>query len=155
MPLDIREDDLKGPEIRALLETHLTTMAEHSPPESVHALDLDALRAPDITFWSVYDGETLAGCGALRRLTATHGEIKSMHTKEDLRGKGVAGSLVEYILAVARSEGLERLSLETGRLAPFASAQLLYRKFDFKECPPFGDYQPDPFSMCMTLDLTR
>lgn len=118
MPLEIREDDLAGPEIRTLPEAHLATMADHSPPESIHALDLNALRAPGVTFWSVYDEKVLVGCGALRRLTAMHGEIKSMHTAQDHRGKGVARSLVEHILAVARSQGLERLSLETGPPTP-------------------------------------
>lgn len=153
MPLDIREDGLAGSEIRALLEAHLATMDDHSPPESIHALDLNALRAPDITFWSVYDEKVLVGCGALRLLSAIHGEIKSMHTAQDHRGKGVARSLVEHILAVARSQGLERLSLETGTPDAFAPARNLYASFGFRECPPFGDYTDDPFSTCMTLEL--
>lgn len=149
----IREDDLSGPEIIALLEAHLDTMALHSPPESRHALDLDGLKAPDVTFWTVWREVELLGCGALKELDATHGEIKSMHTAEAARGRGVARRMVEHILAEARRRSYARLSLETGSMAAFAPAQNLYSGFGFQYCPPFADYRPDPNSVFMTLEL--
>lgn len=149
----IREDDLTGPEIAALLQAHLDTMALHSPPESIHALDLDALRVPDVTFWTVWDGPDLLGCGALKELDAGHGEIKSMHTAEQHRGRGVARLLVKYILRTARDRGYARLSLETGSMEAFAPARALYARFGFVETGPFGDYAEDPFSVFMTLVL--
>lgn len=149
----VTEDDLRGPEIAALLEAHLDLMRSISPPESVHALDLDALRAPEITFWTVWDGPALLGCGALKELGGGHGEIKSMHTVAAARGKGVARRVVEHILSEARRRGYRRLSLETGSTADFAAAQGLYGAFGFTYCEPFGDYVHDPFSAFMTLDL--
>jgi putative acetyltransferase len=125
----------------------------HSPPESVHALDLDGLRAPDITFWSVWSDRTLVGCGALRQLSSEHGEIKSMHTVADHRGKGVAAALLTHILGEARSRRYRRVSLETGTMEGFAPARALYTRFGFRPCPPFGAYREDPNSVCMTLDL--
>lgn len=128
-------------------------MRSQSPPESVHALDLDGLRVPELTFWSVYDDDVLVGCGALKELEARHGEIKSMHTAAEVRGRGVAAHVVTHILAEARRRGYARLSLETGGTADFSSAHRLYRRFGFTECEPFGDYVLDPFSMFMTLEL--
>ena len=151
--MDIRLDDLAGPQIAALLRTHLDTMAPHSPPESRHALDLTGLRAPDITFWCAWDGDELMGCGALRRLDATHGEIKSMHTAERHRGRGVGAAILDTIIAEARRLGLRRLSLETGSMAAFAPARALYARRGFVECEPFGDYRPDRYSTFMTLEL--
>jgi putative acetyltransferase len=103
--LQIRVDDLSGPEIAELLRAHLATMAMHSPPESIHALDLDALRAPGITFWTVWDGVELLGCGALKEIDSLHGEIKSMHTAARHRGRGVARRMVEHIVRTARERG--------------------------------------------------
>src|SRR5690349_15494980 len=120
MEFTIREDDLDGPEIAALLRAHLDHAAQHSPPESIHALDLDRLRAPEITFWSVWSDGALMGCGALKELGPEHGEIKSMHTARAHRGKGVAARLVEHILAEAKSRGYRRVSLETGSMEGFA-----------------------------------
>ncbi|MGF1594685.1 MAG: GNAT family N-acetyltransferase [Kiloniellaceae bacterium] len=151
--MSIREDDLRGPEIAALLEAHLDLMRSVSPPESVHALDLDALRAPQVTFWTVWDGDTLLGCGALKEIDPTHGEIKSMHTAQAARGKGVARRLLQHVVDTARQRGYRRLSLETGSTADFAAAQGLYGSFGFEVCGPFADYVLDPFSVFMTLEL--
>jgi putative acetyltransferase len=149
----IREDDLRGPEIAALLEAHLNLMRSISPPESVHALDLDALRAPEITFWTVWDGAILLGCGALKEIDPAHGEIKSMHTAQAARGKGVARRLLQHVLEEARQRGFRRLSLETGATGDFAAARGLYAGFGFAFCGPFADYALDPFSVFMTLEL--
>jgi putative acetyltransferase len=149
----IREDDLSGPEIAALLKVHLDHMHATSPPESAHALDLDGLRVPEITFWTLWDGATLLGCGALKELDAGHGEIKSMHTAAAARGRGVARRLLQHIIETARQRGYRRLSLETGSTAEFAAAQGLYRGFGFQDCGPFAGYVLDPFSVFMTLEL--
>lgn len=153
MNLSIREDDLTGPAIAGLLQTHLDFTAEQSPPESVHALDLEELRAPEITFWSAWDGETLLGCVAVKELGPGHGEIKSMHTAAAARGRGVARKLMEHLLAEARRRGYGRLSLETGSMESFAAARRLYESFGFVTCAPFGDYVLDPYSEFMTLEL--
>lgn len=149
----IRTDDLTGEQIRALLEEHLRHMHEISPPESVHALDLAALRAPDISFWSAWDGTQLLGCVALRQLDARHGEIKSMRTAASQRRRGVGRALLSHVMAEARRRGMDRLSLETGAEPEFAPARALYRSFGFAECPPFGAYGPDPNSVFMTCRL--
>lgn len=151
--LSIREDDLSGPEIAALLRAHMDFAVGQSPIESVHALDLDQLRGPDITFWSAWEGRTLVGCGALKELASDHGEIKSMHTAAAHRGKGVAARLVEHILGVARARGYRRVSLETGTPAAFEPARALYARYGFRPCPPFPPYRDDPYSVCMTLRL--
>lgn len=149
----IQIDDLTGPEIHALLEEHLANMHALSPPESVHALDLARLRSPDITFWTVWDGPVLLGCGALRQLTPTHGEVKSMRTPQALRGRGAGRAVLQHIIGEARSRGLRRLSLETGSQPGFEPARTLYRSFGFTPCGPFGDYREDPNSFFMTLAL--
>jgi putative acetyltransferase len=154
MDVEIRVDDLRGPEIAALLERHLEHAARHSPRESIHALDLEALRAPGITFWSAWAGGELLGCAALRTLADDHGEIKSMHTAAAHRGKGVGARLVTHLLAEARARGYRRVSLETGTMDGFAAARALYERFGFRPCPPFGDYREDPNSVCMTLELS-
>lgn len=146
----VREDDLSGPEIEALLEVHLDNAALHSPPESVHALDMAALRASDITFWTAWQESNSLGCGALKELIAGHGEIKSMHTAEAHRGKGIAGLLVAKILQVAEIRSYQRVSLETGSMAAYAPARGLYRRFGFEECAPFGEYTADPHNFFMT-----
>ena len=152
---DIREGGLDLPEVQALLRTHLDTMAVHSPPESRHALDLSGLQVAVVTFWTVWDGDALIGCGALKELTPEHGEVKSMHTAAAHRGKGIAARIVEHILAVARARGYTRLSLETGSMEGFAPARGLYERYGFTYCGPFGDYREDPHSVFMTLELTR
>ena len=153
--MHIREDDLTGPEIAALLRAHLATMARNSPPGSNHALDLDALRRPEITFWTVWGGSVLLGCGALKEIDSRHGEIKSMHTAESHRGRGVARKLVDHILFTARERGYTRLSLETGSMEAFAPARALYASFGFEYTGPFEGYVLDPQSVYMTLALPR
>ncbi|WP_332826818.1 GNAT family N-acetyltransferase [Ramlibacter sp.] len=149
----IQIDDLTGAQVHALLEEHLANMYELSPPESVHSLDLSRLRSPDITFWTVWDGALLLGCGALRQLTPTHGEVKSMRTPKALRGKGAGRAVLQHIVDEARSRGYRRLSLETGSQPGFEPARTLYRSFGFTPCGPFGDYREDPNSYFMTLAL--
>lgn len=151
--MQIKLDDLSGPEIRDLLEEHLKNMHEISPPESVHALDIGKLRQPDITFWTVWDDGELLGCGALRELDATHGEVKSMRTSLAHRRKGVARAVLEHIIAEAKSRKYARLSLETGSQKDFEPAQKLYEQFGFRFCPPFADYAEDPNSVFMTKEL--
>lgn len=154
--LRIRVDDLEGPEIRALLEEHLRHMHELSPPESVHALDLSALKQPDVTFWTVWsegDAAELLGCGALKELDPAHGEIKSMRTAAHRRGAGVGRALLAHIVAQARSRGYRRLSLETGSQPGFEPARRLYRSFGFGDCAPFAAYREDPHSVFMTREL--
>jgi putative acetyltransferase len=151
--MQIKLDDLSGPEVRALLEDHLRNMYELSPPESVHALDIDKLRQPDVTFWSVWSGAELLGCGALRELTKQHGEVKSMRVALQHRRKGAARAVLEQIIREARMRSYERLSLETGSMQAFEPAQKLYERFGFIYCPPFGDYVEDPNSVFMTKEL--
>ncbi|RED17284.1 GNAT family N-acetyltransferase [Parasphingopyxis lamellibrachiae] len=146
----IREDDLSGADIAALLEFHIAEAIRHSPPASVHAMPIDRLRGPDVTFWSLWEGEALAGCGALKELAPDHGEPKSMRTAPAFLRRGVGEAILLHLIAEARHRGYRRLSLETGRTEPFAAARTLYRKYDFEECPPFGNYRADDFSMCMT-----
>ncbi len=153
MVLDIREDDLRGREIAELLQAHLALMATLSPPESTHALDLDALRAPDVTFWTAWRDRDLLGAGALKELNSRHGEIKSMHTRAAARGQGVARRMLEHIMAEAVRRGYRQVSLETGSMVAFAPARALYRRYGFKPCPPFADYGDDPNSTFMTLTL--
>ena len=149
----IKIDDLRGPEVALLLTEHLDDMYAVSPPESVHALDLDKLRKPEITFWSVWEGDQLAGCAALKQLAEGHAEIKSMRTANDFRGKGIALKLMEHILAVAAERNYHRLSLETGTQEFFLPARKLYERFGFEYCGPFGDYKEDPYSAFMTKAL--
>lgn len=151
--MNIRTDDLAGTAIRDLLAEHLEGMVDHSPPTSIHALDLDGLRAPEITVWSAWDGDNLLGCGALKELDTKHGEIKSMRTASDRLGRGVASALVRHIIQVAHERGYARLSLETGSGRAFEPAHALYLKHGFEFCGPFADYGPDPFSRFMTLEL--
>lgn len=151
--MNITPDDLSGPAIRALLEEHFAGMLSHSPPGSCHFLDFEGLNAPSVTFWSIWDGDALAGCGALKQLDPHHGEIKSMRTHADHIRKGVAAHMLAHIMAEARSRGMARLSLETGTAEAFAPAISLYRRFGFVDCAPFGDYGPDPFSHFMTREI--
>lgn len=150
---NIKLDDLSGSAIAQLLEDHLRDMHIHSPPESVHALDLDKLREPDITFWTVWSGEKLAGCGALKELDATLGEIKSMRTPPEFRGKGAGKLMLKHIMNEARRRGYKRLSLETGSMAAFEPARRLYESHGFQPCGPFADYILDPNSVFMTIEL--
>lgn len=151
--MHIEIDDLSRPAIHALLNEHLQSMYELSPPESVHALDLGKLRQPEISFWSAWEGSQLLGCGALKALSSTQGEIKSMRTPAALRRHGAGRAILAHIIEVARTRGYERLNLETGNLAAFVPAQKLYESFGFTFCGPFGDYTDDPNSVFMTLKL--
>ena len=150
---EIKLDDLSSPEIAELLAEHLSDMYEQSPPGSVHALDLDELRKPEITFWSVWSGEELAGCGALMELDREHGEIKSMRTANAFRGKGAGKSVLLHIIDEARKRNYKRLSLETGSMAFFDPARRLYESYGFEYCSPFADYVPDPNSVFMSIEL--
>lgn len=151
--MKIEIDDLSRPQIQALLNEHLQSMYALSPPESVHALDLEKLRQPEITFWSVWDGSVLLGCGALKELGSRHGEVKSMRTPSSLRRRGAGRAILAHIIAVARSRHYVRLSLETGSMDAFEPAQRLYESFGFSYCEPFGEYVEDPHSVFMSLCL--
>ncbi|MGF1456915.1 MAG: GNAT family N-acetyltransferase [Alphaproteobacteria bacterium] len=151
--ITIAIDDPDRPDMRALLEAHLAFARGHSPEGSGHALDVDALKAPDMTLWSAREGADLLGCAALKELAPTHGELKSMHTRLSHRGRGVARALVAHVIDEARRRGYTRLSLETGKSEDFAPAQMLYAALGFTPCPPFGPYLGDPFSYCMTRDV--
>lgn len=149
----IEVDDLSRPEVHALLREHLQDMHEISPPGSVHALDLDALRTPDITFWSVWDACVLVGCGALKELDRTHGEIKSMRTPAGLRRRGAGRAVLAHIIEEAHRRHYRRLSLETGSMNAFAPAHRLYESVGFTRCGPFGNYVDDVNSVFMTKVL--
>ncbi len=151
--MNIKIDDLTGSAIAQLLREHLENMSQNSPPESIHALGLEQLRKPEITFWSVWNDTELLGCGALKELNPQHGEIKSMRTAEPHRRKGVAAKLLEHILEEARRRNYKRVSLETGSMSTFAPAHNLYARFGFKRCGPFADYIEDPNSVFMTKEL--
>jgi putative acetyltransferase len=146
-------DDLSGPETAAFLAEHVRQLKSLSPPESKHALDLDALRAPEVTFWSVRDGGEVVGCGAIKALDAEHAELKSMRTLAARKRSGIASRLLEHILGEARGMGFTRVSLETGSADFFVPARTLYAKFGFVPCGPFAEYRPDPNSAFMTRTL--
>jgi putative acetyltransferase len=146
-------DDLTAPAVRDLIAEHLDEMYATSPAESVHALPLAALESPDVTVWSAWDGDEALGCGALKELDETHGEIKSMRTRAAARGRGVGAAILATILAEASARGYRRLSLETGSEEHFAPARRLYARHGFAECPPFADYVEDPNSVFMTREL--
>jgi putative acetyltransferase len=149
----IRQDDLAGSEIADLLRLHLAEMYRNSPACSVHAMPIERLRAPDVTFWSVWEEERLAGCGALKALSDTHGEIKSMRTAPDFLRRGVGERMLLHLIEEARRRGYSRLSLETGSGPSFVPAIALYAKHGFKPCGRFGDYADDPFLRFMTCAL--
>jgi putative acetyltransferase len=151
--MKIEIDDLSRIEIHALLNEHLQSMYELSPPESVHALDLEKLRQPNITFWSAWEGSVLLGCGALKELDSTHGEVKSMRTPKAFRRRGAGRAILERIIEAAKSRGYECLSLETGSMEAFKPAQRLYESFGFGYCGPFGEYVEDPNSVFMSRQL--
>ncbi|AIQ52134.1 GNAT family N-acetyltransferase [Paenibacillus sp. FSL R7-0331] len=148
--MDIRIDDLTGKEIVALITEHLQSMFDQSPPESVHALGIDKLKGPGITFWSAWEEGELLGCGALKDLGNQHGELKSMRTSRQHLRKGVASKLLAHILEEADKLGYQRLSLETGSTDGFEAARKLYERFGFEYCAPFADYEEDPYSVFMT-----
>jgi putative acetyltransferase len=150
---EIKLDDLTGKEIFSLLQEHLEDMKATSPPESKHALDLDGLKDPSVKFWTIWDGNVLAGCGAFKKLDESNAEIKSMRTSNSFKNKGVASKLLIHIIEQAKSIGLKKLSLETGSMDYFVPAHGLYLKHGFIFCGPFSDYKEDPNSKFMSLDL--
>lgn len=149
----IELDGVSRPEVVALVEYHLRSMHEISPPDSVFALDLSGLKHPDVTFWTAWDGEDLLGMGGLKQLDAEHGEIKSMRTAPSAVRRGVARVMLDHILQEARARGYRRLSLETGSNAPFAPAWALYERAGFAPCRPFGPYKDIRFSRYFSIDL--
>jgi putative acetyltransferase len=149
----ITVDDLSGPEIAAFLEEHLADMRSVSPPESVHALDLNGLRKPEITFWTLWEGKQLVGCCALKELSQFEGELKSMRVARAHRNRGIGGRMVTHLIEEARKRNYQRLFLETGSMAFFLPARKLYEKFGFSYCPPFGSYREDKNSVFMTRRL--
>jgi len=151
--MKIIKDNLTHSAVRKLLQQHHDDMAKHSPPESIHALDLSGLLADDVTFWTGWiDGE-LAGCGALKKLDSRHGELKSMRTSSQFLRQGVAAKLLEHILATAKQQSFDTVSLETGSMPAFLPAQTLYQRFGFKPCPPFSDYVDDPYSLFFSKSM--
>jgi putative acetyltransferase len=151
--MHIRRDDITERAVIGLLEEHLRCVALASPPESIHALDLAGLRKPEVTFWTVWDGDQLAGCGALKELDRSHGEIKSMRTAYAYQRKGVATLMLQHLIDESKRRGYHRLSLETGSMDYFEPARKLYAGFGFEFCEPFGTYAEDPYSAFMTLEL--
>lgn len=153
--MEIRNDNLRGREIATLLEGHVDHMRSLSPPDTVHTLDLASLRVPEVTFWTVWDGVDLLGCGALKELDPTFAEIKSMRTAPEHRGKGVGERMLRHILNAARQRRYQRISLETGTHADFQAAHRLYKRFGFDYSEAFADYAITPHNVCMTLELAR
>ena len=152
--LSIVFDDLSRPAVRALIEEHLRNMHELSPPDQVFAFDASKLKAPDVSFWSAWNGETLLGCAALKEISATQGEIKSMRTPSAQRRAGAGRALLNHIIHVARSRGYRALYLETGRHPAFLAAQTLYGSVGFRLCGPFGSFRENGNSVFMELSLT-
>jgi putative acetyltransferase len=153
VPVVITVDDPRADDVRRLLERHLTFSAQLSPAEHVHALDLDGLLDPGVTFVSARDGTGLLGFAALRQLDATHGEVKSMHVAEAARGRGLGRALLDHLLAVAAERGYARVSLETGAMEAYAPARALYESAGFTPCAPFAEYTDNPYSLCMSLEF--
>lgn len=149
----IIDGDFADPRVVDLLRIHLTNARSATAPGSAHALDLTQLQSPDIGFWTIWDEQTLLGCGALKRLSADHGEVKSMHTAQATRRRGAGSAMLRHIIKVARERGMSRLSLETGASEYFVPARFFYKTHGFQECPPFGDYVLDPNNVFMSLDL--
>ena len=153
LPLRFVLDDLTGAPTRALIARHLAGMHASSPPESVHAFDVDRLRQPGVTFWSAWVGDDLAGCGALKVLDGERGELKSMRVADAFLGRGIGRAVLEHLTAEARARGLRSLWIETGSTPPFVPALRLYESAGFRRCGPFGEYREDPFSVFMTREL--
>lgn len=146
-------DDLSGIQVKALIAEHLQGMAADSPPESIHALNLDGLKKPEITFWCAWEGDDLLGCGAIKELDPEHAELKSMRTASAHLRKGVARKILAHIMDVAVERGYKRISLETGSMDSFIPARKLYEDFGFEYCEPFADYILDPNSTFMTKTI--
>jgi putative acetyltransferase len=151
--LEIAKDSPLEPDVLALLEAHLTFAHTETPAGHVHALDPDALQDPAVTFFSAREDGVLLGVGALKELDDAHGELKSMHTRDVARQRGVGRAMVRHLLAVAADRGYRRVSLETGAMEVFAPARALYESVGFRRCEPFGEYTVNPYSVCMSLEL--
>ncbi|MEK4109519.1 putative acetyltransferase [Paenibacillus sp. DS2363] len=151
--MEIKVDDLSGVQVKALIAEHLQGMAADSPPESIHALNLDGLKEPEITFWCAWEGDDLLGCGAIKELDSEHAELKSMRTASAHLRKGVARKILAHIMEVAIDRGYKRISLETGSMNSFIPARKLYEDFGFEYCEPFADYVLDPNSTFMTRTI--
>jgi putative acetyltransferase len=149
----INQDDPRNEDVVSLLQRHLDFARSVTPPEDVHALDLDGLSGPDITFVSLRDGERLLGIGAIKQLDPIHVELKSIHTAQEARGKGVGRAIVEHLIGLARERGAGRVSLETGSMDEFAPSRSLYSRVGFVECGPFAEYVPSRNSTYMTMEL--
>lgn len=150
---EIRDGDLEDARVQALLSHHFETARAATARGSAHVLDLSGLKSPDIHFWCAWEGEVVIGLGALKRLSAAHGEVKSMHTAQSHRRQGVGSAMLRHIISAARSAGFTRLSLETGAWAYFEPARTMYRRHGFVDCAPFGSYQLDPNSVFLTMEL--
>ena len=152
---EITVDDPRAADVRELLERHLAFAHENTPPQDIHALGIDGLLDPAITFFSLRQGGELLGVGALKQLDPHHAELKSMHTAEAARRRGIGRAMLDHLLAVARERGCRRVSLETGSMDAFAPARSMYATAGFRPCGPFGDYSPSGTSTFMTLALDR
>ncbi|WP_127901748.1 GNAT family N-acetyltransferase [Solirhodobacter olei] len=152
--LEIRPDDPTAPEVAPLLARHLQLMVDTSPPESMHALDASGLARPEVRFFTLREGGTILGMGALKQLSGPQGELKSMHILSEARGRGLARLLLDHLIGLARASGWQRLNLETGVEPEFEAARALYARAGFVACPPFEGYTLDPNSAFFTLDLT-
>lgn len=153
--MHIEIDDLSRPQVHALLREHLAHMHALSPAEQVFALDLNQLRAPNITFWTLWENDELLGCVALKALSATHGEVKSMRTADPHRGRGAGRALLVQVVETAMQRGYQKLSLETGTHPEFMPAQQLYLSMGFKASGPFADYEANEHSLFMELALVN
>ena len=153
MEVVIAVDDPRVDDVRALLEVHLAFSRAVTPPGHVHALGIEGLLDPAVTFFSARRDGVLVGIGALKRLDDSHAEVKSMHTIEAATGQGVGRAMVDHLLAVAAARNYQRVSLETGTMDAFASARSLYTKVGFIPCEPFGEYTANPYSICMTMTI--
>jgi putative acetyltransferase len=149
----ISPDDPRRDDVRELLRRHLAFARGQTPPEDAHALDVNDLAEPSVTFFSYRDGGLLLAVGALKELSPDHAEVKSMHTAEAARGRGIGRAMVNHLVQVARERGFRRVSLETGAMEAFTSARALYASAGFEPCEPFGDYRPSRNTIFMTLPL--
>jgi putative acetyltransferase len=150
---EISVDDPRADDVRQLLERHLAFAHANTPPEDIHALGIDGLLDPAVTFFAFRRGGELLGVGALKQLDQHHAELKSMHTAQAARGRGIGRAMLNHLIGVAHDRGCRRVSLETGSMDAFAPARSLYASAGFQPCGPFGDYHPDGTSTFMTLPL--
>jgi putative acetyltransferase len=151
--MEIKFDELTHPDVRALVQTHLEEMSGRENAVITHALNLEELQAEGITFFSVWEGETLMGCGALKELSESHGEVKSMHTARRFRRRGVSAALLFHMINIAEQRGYKKLSLETHPGKDYEPARKLYERFGFEPCGPFGDYEAHDYSVFMTKEI--